>query len=134
MFIESVSHFTNPEELDNTELFDGLSFIPGSEQIVDMTYFDYANRVTGLIDFVKRSGRFGLSHPWFDVFVPDSKIDDYAGGILANLEAEELGPDFPILFFPLKAQHFHRPLLRVPNEEIFWLFDILSTTPDVTTS
>lgn len=134
MFIEAVSHFSNSDDLNNTELFEGLSFIPDTEQVVDMAYFDYANRVTGLIDFVRSTGRINLPHPWFDVFIPDSKIDDFVGGVFANLTPEDLGPDFPILFFPLKTQHFHRPLLRVPNEEVFWLFDILSTAPDTLTS
>ena len=123
-------YFTPPAEPVNGDLLAGLSFIPGSEQIVDMPYFVYATRVDALVNAIRDAGRFGLPHPWFDIFVPDSKIDSYAGDVLATLTPADLGPDMPILLFPLKAERFTRPLLRVPDEEVFFLFDILRTAPD----
>ena len=78
----------------------------------------------------KLSGRIDLPHPWFDVFVPDSVIDAYADPILAALTPDDLGPDFPILFIPIKTNRITRPLLRMPDEPVAFLFDILSTAPD----
>jgi FAD/FMN-containing dehydrogenase len=129
-FIEGARYFTPPVVPPNADLLAGLSFIPGFEQITDVPYFDFADRVGPQIEALKANGRFELPHPWFDVFVPDSEIDDYAGEILSTLTPDDLGPDFPILFFPLKSEHFTRPLLRVPDENVFFLFDILRTAPD----
>jgi FAD/FMN-containing dehydrogenase len=130
MFIEAARDFTAPAEPENSELLAGLSYIPGSEQIVDLPYFAFASRVDPVVDAVKAAGRFNLPHPWFDIFVPDSEIDGYADSIFATLTPADLGPDWPILFFPLKSEKFTRPLLRIPDEEIFFLFDILHTAPD----
>jgi cytokinin dehydrogenase len=130
MFIEATRDFTPPTEPENSELLAGLSFIPGAEQIVDLPYFAFAARVDPVVEAVKAAGRFELPHPWFDIFIPDSEIDGFASSIFETLTPDELGPDWPILFFPLKSEKFTRPLLRIPDEEIFWLFDILSTAPD----
>ena len=51
-----------------------------------------------------------------------------------NLGPDDLGPDFPILFIPLKTSRLTRPLFRVPDESLIFLFDILSTTPDAETA
>lgn len=111
MFIAAAYYFTPPVEPVNTDLLAGLSYIPGLAQIVDIPYFAYANRVDALVDALKAAGRFDLPHPWFDVFVPDAEIDNYAGNILATLTPDDVGPDWPILVFPLKAERFTRPLL-----------------------
>jgi FAD/FMN-containing dehydrogenase len=134
MFIEAARDFTPPAEPDNSALLSGLSFIPGPQQIVDLPYFAFASRVDSVVDAVKAAGRFELPHPWYDIFVPDSEIDHYAGTIFETLTPADLGPDWPILFFPLKSSKFTRPMLRVPDEEIFFLFDILSTAPDAATA
>lgn len=130
IFIEAARDFTPPAEPVNSELLAGLRFIPGSEQIVDLPYFAFAVRVDPVVDAVKAAGRFDLPHPWLDIFIPDSEIDDFADSIFETLTPDDLGPDWPILFFPLKSEKFTRPLLRIPDEEIFFLFDILRTALD----
>jgi FAD/FMN-containing dehydrogenase len=127
-FIEAAVYFSPPATPDNSALLAGLNFVP-SPPPGDVPYFAFADRVAPLIDALKANGRINLPHPWFDVFVPDSVLYQYAGGIFANLTPADLGPDFPILFFAMKSAAFHQPLLRIPHEEVFWLFDILSTAP-----
>ncbi|MCA9874388.1 MAG: FAD-binding protein [Anaerolineales bacterium] len=129
-FIEAARYFSPPTAPSNARLLEGLSFVPGAEQLTDLPFFDFANRVEAEIEALKANGRFTLPHPWFDMFVPDSQIDEYAANIFTTLTPDDLGPDFPILFFPLKSQKFKQPLLCVPDEEIFFLFDILRSAPD----
>jgi len=133
-FIEAARYFTPPAAPDDDALLAGLHFVARSpspqEPDNDPPYLAFADRVAPLIDFLKANGRIKLPHPWFDVFVPDSNIDDYAGGIVATLTHDDLGPDFPILFIPLKTAHLTRPLFRVPDEPVAFLFDILSTAPN----
>jgi cytokinin dehydrogenase len=127
-FIEATRDYTPPEAPDNVNLLAGLHFL--APVINDMAYFAFADRVSPLIDSLQANGRIELPHPWFDVFVPDAVIDAYAGPILANLTPDDLGPDFPILFIPIKTDRITRPLLRMPDEPVAFLFDILSTAPD----
>src|SRR5262249_46857264 len=129
-FIEAARYYSPPAAPDDDALLDELDFIPGFEQISDTTYFDFADRVTPQIDALKANGRINLPHPWFDVFVGDSVIEQYTGPILAALTPADIGPDFPILFIPLKTNRLTRPLFRVPDEPVAFLFDILSTAPN----
>jgi FAD/FMN-containing dehydrogenase len=127
-FIEAASYYTPPAAPDNATLLAGLDFL--APVISDTTYFEFADRVSPQIDALQANGRLDLPHPWFDVFVPDSAIDAYAGPILATLTPDELGPDFPILFIPINTARITRPLLRMPDEPVAFLFDILSTAED----
>ena len=129
-FLEATSYYTPPAAPANAALLAGLGYIPGSEQIEEKTYFEFADRVTPQIEALMPNGRLGLPHPWFDVFVPGSAADRYIGGILSTLTPADLGPDFPILLYPLRTDRFTRPLFRVPDEPVAFLFDILRTAPD----
>jgi hypothetical protein len=127
-FVEATSFYTSPAGLpaDSTA---GLNFIPGSQQTEDMTYFEYTDLVVKLIDQLNEAGLGGFPHPWLDLFVPDSEIDGFASRTIAALDPALFLPGSLILFYPFVKSRLKRPMLRVPDEEVFFLFDILRTVP-----
>jgi cytokinin dehydrogenase len=127
-FIEATSFYTSSGDLPINPLAD-LNFIPGSEQVEDRTYFEYTDIVVQIIDTLNAAGLGGFPHPWVDLFVPDSAIDDFASQTIATLDPAFFLPGSIILFYPFVRSRLTRPLLRAPNEEIFFLFDILRTVP-----
>jgi cytokinin dehydrogenase len=127
-FIEGTSFYTSPAELPGDPTA-GLNFVPGSEQSEDMTYFDYTDIVVKLIDHLNELGLGGFPHPWLDLFVPDSRIDAFASQTINALDPAGFLPGSLILFYPFVRSRLTRPMLRVPEEEIFFLFDILRTIP-----
>jgi cytokinin dehydrogenase len=127
-FIEATSFYTSAGELPSNPT-QGLNFIPGSQQVEDMTYFEYTDLVVKLIDQLNEAGLGGFPHPWLDLFVPDSKIDDFASQTIASLDPSLFLPGSLILFYPFVKSRLKRPLLRAPDEETFFLFDILRTIP-----
>jgi hypothetical protein len=127
-FIEGTSFYTSPGELP-ADPHAGLNFIPGSGQVEDITYFEYTDLVVKLIDQLNELGLGGFPHPWLDLFVPGSEIDAFASQAIAALDPSILLPGSLILFYPFVRSRLTRPLLRVPDEEIFFLFDILRTIP-----
>ncbi|MFL6257741.1 MAG: FAD-binding protein [Pyrinomonadaceae bacterium] len=127
-FLEATSFYTSPAELPANPTA-GLNFIPGSQQTEDLTYFDYTDLVVKLIDSLNAAGLGGFPHPWLDLFVPGSKIDDFASRTIASLDPSLILPGSLILFYPFVKSRLKRPLLRVPDEEVFFLFDILRTVP-----
>jgi len=127
-FIEATHFYTSTAELPANP-FEGLNFIPGSQQTEDMTYFEYTDLVVKLIDFLDQAGFGGFPHPWLDLFVPDSKIDDFATQTVASLDPSLFLPGSLMLFFPFVKSRLTRPMLAVPDEETFFLFDILRTIP-----
>jgi FAD/FMN-containing dehydrogenase len=127
-FIEATSFYTSAAELPANPT-QGLNFIPGSQQTEDRTYFEYTDLVVQLIDSLNAAGLGGFPHPWLDLFIPDSKIDDFASQTIAALDPSLFLPGSLILFYPFVKSRLTRPMLRTPDEEIFFLFDILRTIP-----
>jgi hypothetical protein len=127
-FIEGTSFYTSEGELP-ADPYAGLGFVPGSQQTEDMTYFEYTDLVVKLIDHLNEAGLGGFPHPWLDLFVPDSKLDDFASQTIASLDPATFLPGSLILFYPFVKSRLRRPLLSVPDEETFFLFDILRTIP-----
>ena len=127
-FLEATSFYTSDGELPANPT-EGLNFIPGSQQTEDLTYFEYTDLVVKLIDALNEAGLGGFPHPWLDLFVPGSKVDDFASRTIAALDPSLFLPGSLILFYPFVKSRLRRPMLRVPDEEVFFLFDILRTIP-----
>lgn len=127
-FIEATHFYTSVGELPANPTA-GLNFIPGSQQTEDMTYFQYTDLVVQLIDQLDAAGLGAFPHPWLDLFVPDSEMDDFASQTVASLDPSLFLPGSLMLFFPFVKSRLTRPMFRVPAEERFFLFDILRTVP-----
>ncbi|HZB44167.1 MAG TPA: FAD-binding protein [Pyrinomonadaceae bacterium] len=127
-FLEATSFYTSAAELPANPTA-GLDFIPGSQQTEDLTYFEYTDLVVKLIDSLNEAGLGGFPHPWLDLFVPGSEIDGFAARTIAALDPSLFLPGSLILFYPFVKSRLGRPMLRVPDEEVFFLFDILRTIP-----
>jgi FAD/FMN-containing dehydrogenase len=129
--LETVSFYTpSTHQPDNAHLLQDLSFIPGTERVEDTSYFAFSNRVVKEVDTHKEMGVWNHLHPWFDVFVPNSKVEQFVSEALVETSPVDLGL-LPIILTGQRSKHFHTPLLRTPAEESFFSFDILRTaTPD----
>jgi FAD/FMN-containing dehydrogenase len=111
-----VGHFTN-----------GLSFVPGTMQSVDIPYLDYQLQVDNVVAQLRALNLFdNVMHPWFDVFLPDSQFGDYVGDIVGSFQPDDVGQFGFVLMFPLLTSTITRPLFRLPDEELVWLFDVLT--------
>lgn len=119
--------FYDPPYVPNmAHLHRGLHYTPGTEIAVDGTYWEYATRVDELVAFLRSIGMFeGHMHPWFDVFLPDRAVESYIGSVLPTLTPEDVGTFGFVLLFPLKRRFAQQPLLRLPNDDLVYLFDIL---------
>jgi FAD/FMN-containing dehydrogenase len=132
-YLEAVSFFTPPAAPDPATLVDGLRFIPGAQQAYDASFFDYAYRVSVLYGDVRAVGLQPSPNPWIDLFIPGSHVDQFVGEALQALTPADVGRSWPILLYPFKRSVLRRPMFRVPDEEVFFLFDILrAATPGAT--
>jgi cytokinin dehydrogenase len=130
--LNAIKNFDPATPPDDTHLLRGLHY--SGAQISDSTYLDQVLTVDTLVDFLSSIGMFEtLTHPWFDVFLPEDRVEAYVGDVLPQLTPEDLGPTGFMLLFALKRSKLHRPLLRVPEcGDWVYLFDILtaSATPN----
>jgi FAD/FMN-containing dehydrogenase len=113
---------------DVAQLTSGLRFVPGTMQSVDIPYLDFQLQVDNLIGQLRSLNLFdNVMHPWFDVFLPDSQLADYVGDIVGSFQPDDVGQFGFVLFFPLLTSTITRPLFRLPDEELVWLFDVLTS-------
>lgn len=124
--LEAASFYTNNATPNNDVLLAGLNYIRGTEQITDKSYFDFLNRLAQTVTFLKSQGLWSYPHPWLNLFVPGSTVENFVAEVVSTLTQADTGQG-PVLLYPVKTNRFQLPLFRVPREEIVFLFSILRT-------
>jgi cytokinin dehydrogenase len=116
---------------DDSKLIGDLHYLRGSQQINDLGYFDFLNRLAAAVAFLKSTGEWYDPHPWWNMFLPDSVTDAFVTSVMAHLTEADIGASGVILLYPLRRALLRAPLLRVPDEPVTFLFSILRTAaPD----
>lgn len=124
----TTSFYTPPEAPDIGFMTRDLSYEPGSLVQLDGTYYEYQTRVDGFIAFLRSIDLFdNVMHPWFDVFLPDSAFADYVDDTITSFQPDDVGTFGFILIFPLLTSTITRPMFRLPDEELVFLFDVLTS-------
>ncbi|HEY3493461.1 MAG TPA: FAD-binding protein [Polyangiaceae bacterium] len=130
--LNAIKNFDPARPPDDNRLLRGLHY--SALEASNSSYLDQVLSVDVIVDFLSSIGMFEtLTHPWFDAFLPEDKIESYVGQVLPNLTPEDVGPVGFMLLFALKRSKLHRPLFRVPEQgKWVYLFDILtaSATPN----
>ncbi len=125
--IYTSTFYDGPSVPDVMHFVRDLSYDPASVLQLDGPYLEYHLRVDGFIDFLRSMNLFeGVMHPWFDVFLPDSQLADYVDTIVSGFQPDDVGQFGFVLIFPLLTSTIDRPLFRLPDEELVYLFDVLT--------
>lgn len=85
-------------------------------------------RLAPTVAFLKSIDVWSNPHPWINLFVPATAVDQYISEVVSTLTLADTG-NSPVLLYPVKTNRFTLPLFRVPNEQIAFLFTILRTAP-----
>lgn len=130
-FIEAAAYYDSIPP-DDSALIGDLNYIRGTEQIEDLGYFDFLNRLAPAVAFLESTGEWFDPHPWWNAFLPDSATDAFVSSVMTNLTTADIGASGVILLYPLLTSALNTPLLRVPGENIAFLFSLLRTAaPDI---
>jgi hypothetical protein len=127
--LEAVKYFAEGAPPDDNALLAGLRFISGSPQMVDRSFFDFANRLAPIEELLRQLGFWQLPHPWFDMFVPGAEAPQFIQGVLDHETPETMGPGSVILIYPFLKSKVDSRFLALPDSEITYLFSLLRTTP-----
>lgn len=125
--LEAVKYFDPATPPDDAALTGDLSFLPGTLTTEDRSFFDFANRLAPLIEFLMQLGVWDLPHPWIDVFVPGRRAVSFISSVLDEETLESTGQG-PILIYPTFRSRVRTPFLMLPKDPIFYLFSVLRTT------
>jgi FAD/FMN-containing dehydrogenase len=127
--LEGATYYTGPAP-DDQALIGDLGF-EGSPQILDFTYPGFVEDLGPVVAYLESTGEWYDPHPWLNLFLPDAVTDDYATAVLADLTPAETGASGVVLLYPVPRAKFTRPLLRVPDSDLVFLFVVLRTAaPD----
>jgi cytokinin dehydrogenase len=130
--LNAIKFYEPGQEPNGAFLLRDLSLPVEAATVNDTTYLEHILAVDFVVDLFKSVGLWdGVLHPWFDMYLPDSKIEAYAGEVLATLTPEDMGPTGFMLIFGLRRSAFERKLFRLPRDgEWVWLFDVLTAAPE----
>jgi FAD/FMN-containing dehydrogenase len=125
--IEAVSYHTPPTA--PFELPGGLSY-DRIEAVEDLTYFDFLNRVAEGEQFLRQIGDWDRPHPWADLMLPDTAIDEFLTGLMAEMTIEDLGENGVFLIYPFDTTVARAPQPRLPETPTAFLVALLRTAAD----
>lgn len=128
MFIvEAAKYYTPPEAPDTGALLADLH--PDIDTVIEeQSYFDWQNRLAPAIQLLHDTGLWLFPHPLLDLILPDSTVEAFIAGALAELDPAD-STNSPMLFYPFKRSRLTRPFFKTPSDETLFLFDILRIVP-----
>ncbi|HZE31175.1 MAG TPA: FAD-binding protein [Actinoallomurus sp.] len=113
---------------DDAGLLGDLSYTRGGEQVEDLPYFDFLNRLAAPVELLRSIGEWARPHPWLNVFLPGTGTDSFVASVIEDLTPADIGLSGVILLYPLPRRRLRAPLLRVPDEELVFLLTLLRTS------
>lgn len=125
--------YYNPGQPPNdADLLRGLSVPPAAAVKLDTTYLEFVFTVDLLFAAYQAAGWDTLVKPWFDVWLPDTTVEQYIGDVILTLSLLDVGPTGFVLLFPQQRSKLTRPFFRVPDTgggaDWVYLFDILTSS------
>ncbi|KAK8961648.1 Cytokinin dehydrogenase 5 [Platanthera guangdongensis] len=101
-----------------------LNFIPASVFTTDLPYVDFLDRVHKAELKLRDKGLWDVPHPWLNLLVPASQINDFDRGVFRGILGYKTGG--PILIYPINKQRLdERSSVVTPDEDIFYLVAFL---------
>ncbi|MGH8991929.1 MAG: FAD-binding protein [Acidimicrobiia bacterium] len=104
----------------------GLRDLAAARRVDDRPQALWVRRVEERVAALQAMGLWGRPHPWLDLFVPAPAADRLLADVLATPVTRGVGP-LRILLYPLRRSRVGRPLLRLPEDDVSFLLDVLCT-------
>ncbi|MEH2628528.1 cytokinin dehydrogenase [Bradyrhizobium sp. AZCC 1719] len=110
---------------DDKAVLSGLSDERGAAVIADRTYREDALAFGKFENLLRSKGQWSNPQPWFLTFLRGSNAERVAGDILAGLKGDAVGAFGRITLYPLLTRAFHTPLVRLPKEDMVFVFNLI---------
>lgn len=126
-YLQSNAH-TIDQEVE--ELLKKLNYMPATEFTTDLPYVDFLDRVHKAELKLRSKGLWEVPHPWLNLFVPKSRIDDFDKGVFRGILGNKTSG--PILIYPMNKNKWdERSSVVTPDDEqVFYLVALLRSALD----
>ncbi|CAL9125873.1 unnamed protein product [Musa acuminata var. zebrina] len=106
-------------------LLQRLSFVPGFAFTNDVSYVGFLDRVHDGEVKLRSMGLWEVPHPWLNIFVPKSRIQDFEVGVFKGILMPNNSTG-PVLIYPMIKNKWHDEMSAVtPDEEVFYSIGLL---------
>ncbi|WP_213287190.1 FAD-binding protein [Bradyrhizobium sp. sGM-13] len=110
---------------DDKAVLSGLTDERGAAVIADLSYREDALAFGRFENLLRAKGQWSNPQPWLLTFLRGSNAERAAGDILAGLKGDAVGPFGRITLYPLLTRAFHTPLVRLPKEDMVFVFNLI---------
>ena len=93
--------------------------------INDLSYRDDALAFAKFEQLLRSKGQWTNPQPWLLTFLRGSNAEQIAREIVDGISAAHIGPFGRMTYYPLRAGAFRTPLLRLPDEDIVFPFNLI---------
>ncbi|XP_073062375.1 cytokinin dehydrogenase 9-like [Primulina eburnea] len=131
LFCLEVAKYFNPDETDHIDkdidtLLSGLSNIPSTLFLSEVSYVDFLDRVHVSEIKLQEKGLWEIPHPWLNLLIPRSKIHIFAQEVFGNIINDT--SNGPVLIYPIDKSRWEKETsLITPEEDVFYLVAFLSS-------
>jgi hypothetical protein len=130
--LDVADFYIPPTEPDDRTLLNALDYQPARDEIEDLTYWDFANRLADTEAYLEQTGEWSAPHPWPNLLLPDYATDTFLADITPGFTREGLGASGLILIYPIFTKPLTTPLFRAPEHPVVFLIAALRFAPDPT--
>ncbi|WJX36791.1 Cytokinin dehydrogenase 6 [Trifolium repens] len=103
-----------------------LNYISSTLFQTEVTYVDFLDRVHISEVKLRSKGLWDVPHPWLNLFIPKSKIHNFAEVVFGNIVKGT--SNGPVLIYPVnKSKWDKRTSVVTPDEDIFYLVAFLAS-------
>lgn len=113
----------------DAELLDGLAHRRGAEEVEDLPYAEFLDRMAPGEALLRTTGEWFRPHPWLNLLLPGAAAHAIVSTTLAGLTQRDLGESGLVLLYPVPTARSRTPLLRTPAGDTMYLFALLRTAP-----
>jgi FAD/FMN-containing dehydrogenase len=93
--------------------------------ITDLSYRDDALAFAKFEQLLRSKGQWTNPQPWLLTFLRGSNAEQIAREIIDGISAAHIGPFGRMTYYPLRTRAFRTPLVRLPDEEIVFPFNLI---------
>lgn len=103
----------------------GLSPIRSATVTADFGYRDDALAFVRLESLLRSNGHWFNPQPWLFSFLPATSAERVVRDVIGQLSNDDVGPFGRLTFYPLRREAFRAPLVRMPDEAVAFVFNIV---------
>jgi cytokinin dehydrogenase len=127
--LEGAVFYNANQPPDDKALLKALSDTRSAAVVTDLAYGEDAAAFAKFEALLRSKGQWATPKPWLLTFLSGSKAERIARDILAELTPADIGPFGRITCYPMRTQACRTPLVRLPDEDVVFPFNIIRIPP-----